>query len=371
VSADLVEKVDAFAANLSAALAERGENVYQGMPSDADSPFAYKRMGQAGLIGLHWPTRLGGQELDPTETLSAEESFGYHWLPLSGYLLSVKTIGNALIRFATPDLADQLLPEVATGSLIFCQGFSEPSAGSDLASLRTRARVSGNKFVVNGRKIWTSSAEHADWVYLAARTHPHEPRHRGVSVMVLDIRSPGIEVSVHRTLGGGTLGEIVFQDVEVPRGNLVGELHAGWKVLMGTLDFERVTSEKVGVVERLLDQLTPHCSSAEQRRFMRQLRGETRAARLLGRRATDLLTKGLASSSASSMAKLSVAALMQKLARFSADVLGPEALVEPGGGGPEGGRFAAFVRACVATTISGGASDIQRRVIARQGLSRS
>ena len=188
--------------------------------------------------------------------VAAEERFGYHWLPLSGYLLSVKTIGNALLGHASEELQERLLPEIAAGRLVFCQGFSEPEAGSDLASLRTSARRDGERFVVSGHKIWTSSAQIADWIYLAVRTDPDAARpHRGVSVLVADMRSPGIEVREIETVGGGVLCEVFLDDVEVPADQLVGELHGGWRVLMGTLDHERVTSEKVGVVLRVLDDL--------------------------------------------------------------------------------------------------------------------
>src|SRR5262249_5742693 len=162
---------------------------------------------------------------------------GYRWLPLSGYLLSVKTIGNALLRFA-PELAARLLPGIAAGRTCFCQGFSEPEAGSDLASLRTRAERRGHGFVVHRRKLWTSSAAHADLIHLAVRPDPAEPRDRGLSVLVADIDTPGISVRTHPTLGGGSLGEVALDGVEVPVENLVGELDAGWRVLMGTLDHE-------------------------------------------------------------------------------------------------------------------------------------
>ena len=224
------------------------------MPSDGDSRTAYAALGAAGWIGVHWPEHLGGRGLTPLHTVACEESFGYHWLPLSGYLLSVKTIGNALSRFASPEIQERLLPEVAAGRLVFCQGFSEPDAGSDLASLRTTAVDRGDRFVVSGRKLWTSSADYADWIYLAVRTGT-QPRHRGLSVLVAPIDTPGITVSAHETLGGGTIGEVELEDVEIPRDMLVGTLDGGWSVLMGTLDHERVTSEKVGVVLWLLDQL--------------------------------------------------------------------------------------------------------------------
>lgn len=363
-----IDEVDGFAAGLAKDLSELPDNRYQGMPSDGESRYAYKRMGEAGMVGLHWPEHLGGQGADPLDTLAAEERFGYHWLPLSSYLLSVKTIGNVLLSFADPELLERLLPPVAAGDLIFCQGFSEPEAGSDLAALRTRARLDGDRFVVNGRKIWTSSAEYADWVYLAVRTSPDQPRHRGLSVLVADMKTPGIHVGTHQTLGGGTLGELTLDDVEIPADQLVGDLHGGWKVLMGTLDFERVTSEKVGIALWLFDAIEPHCTTSSSRRALRRLRGEAAAARLHGVRATELLTRHEPASQASSMAKLSVSLLLQKLAAFILETLGPAALIEPGCGSGTDGRFAAFQRAVVATSIAGGASDIQRRVIARQGL---
>jgi alkylation response protein AidB-like acyl-CoA dehydrogenase len=356
---------DAFARSLAEVVAAEPRLHYQGMPSDGDSRAVYDALGEGGWIGVHWPPELGGRGLTSLHTLACEERFGYWWLPLSGYLLSVKTIGNALLRFAGPELQQRLLPEVAAGRMLFCQGFSEPDAGSDLASLRTHARCSGDRFVVSGRKIWTSSAEYADWVYLAVRTNPD--RHRGVSVLVADINTPGITVRTHDTMGGGTLGELELDEVEIPVTQLVGELHGGWRVLMGTLDYERVTSEKVGTIFWLLDALAPLCVGAEARRALRRLRGGAHAARLHGRRAAELLDAGRPASAQSSMAKLSVAELMQLVARFAVEVLGPEGLLEEGTSSLRG-RVAAFQRASVATTISGGAAEIQRTVIARREL---
>ncbi|MGH2891210.1 MAG: acyl-CoA dehydrogenase family protein, partial [Solirubrobacteraceae bacterium] len=280
---ELARAADDFARGLAPAIAAEPQLRHQGMPSDGDSDAVYRALGDGGWIGVHWPVALGGRGLSSLHTLACEERFGYHWLPLSGYLLSVKTIGNALLRFATPQLTERLIPEVAAGRLLFCQGFSEPDAGSDLASLRTRARRDGDRFIVNGRKIWTSSADYADWVYLAVRTDPDRERHRGISVLVASIDTPGITVGSHRTLGGGTIGELGLEDVEIPVDQLVGELHGGWRVLMGTLDYERVTSEKVGTVFRLLDDLEELASDAAARRMLGRLRGAAQAARLHGR----------------------------------------------------------------------------------------
>jgi alkylation response protein AidB-like acyl-CoA dehydrogenase len=363
----LAAEADGFAKSLSATVADEPQLRYQGMPSDGDSRAVYGALGAAGWIGIHWPPELGGRGLTPLHTLACEERFGYHWLPLSGYLLSVKTIGNALLRFAAPELQDRLIPEIAAGRLMFCQGFSEPDAGSDLASLRTTARRDRDRFIVTGRKIWTSSAEYADWVYLAVRTDPDRERHRGLSVLVADMNTPGIRVKTHLTVGGGRLGELELDDVEVSAGQLVGELHGAWPVLMATLDYERVTSEKVGTVLWLLDALAANAHDPWARRALRRLRGAAQAARLHGWRAAELLDEGRPASGQSSMAKLSVALLMQRTAAFAVDLLGPHGLIEAGVDKLHG-RVAAFRRASLATTISGGAAEIQRSVIAQREL---
>jgi alkylation response protein AidB-like acyl-CoA dehydrogenase len=219
---------------------------------------------------------------------------------------------------------------------------------------------------VSGRKLWTSSAEVADWIYLAVRTGD-APRHRGLSVLVAPIDAPGITVRAHATLGGGTIGEVELEDVEIPRSQLVGTLDGGWSVLMGTLDHERVTSEKVGVVLWLLDALDGLAETGAQRARLLRLRGEAQAARLHGRRAAALLGAGRPAAAQSSMAKLAVAVLMQRVAAAAVEQLGPEALIEEGTGTLRG-RVAAFHRAAVATTISGGAAEVQRIVIARREL---
>jgi alkylation response protein AidB-like acyl-CoA dehydrogenase len=340
----------------------------QGSPSDADDRAAYAAYGRAGLIGPHWDPRFGGLGVDPMVTLAIEEQLGYHWLPMSGYLLSVKTIGNAMIQYASAGLCERILPRIAAGELIFCQGFSEPGAGTDLGSLRTTARLDGDSYVVNGHKIWTSSAEVADWVYLAVRTGEPDSRHRGLTVLVADMSTPGIVVESHRTLGGGTIGELTLTDVVIPADQVVGDVNGGWQVLMGTLDYERVTSEKIGVVERLLDGLAEIIDDEPGRAELSRLRGETAAARAHGHRATELLAEGADASGASSMAKLSVALLMQDLATSAVRLLGPRVLIEEGPGALLEGRLAAFRRSSVSTTIAGGVSDIQRRNISRQRL---
>lgn len=365
---DPAAELDDWASALGAELEARGENLFNGSPSDSESRFAYERMGEAGLIGLHWPVEWGGRAMDPVDVVRIEERLGYNWLPLCSYLLSVKTIGSAILKFGSPELVARFLPDVVTGRVLFCQGFSEPEAGSDLASLRTRAVRSSDGWVVDGHKLWTSSAEVADWIYLAVRTDPDLVRQRGLSVMLVDMHSPGISVTVHQTLGGGTFGEVVLDDVEVPAENVLGDVNGGWPVLLGSLDFERVTSEKVGVTLRVLDDLEQLSDHRRHRRELLALRGELDACRRLGHKATRMIAADVPVSRVSSMCKLSVSLVQQKVAALGAELLGPVAFVDRGDASPAEGRISAFARSAVSMTIAGGACDIQRKIIAQQGL---
>ncbi len=344
----------------------------QGMLSDGDSLDVNAALGRAGWIGMSWPVDVGGRGLSRLDATLVEEVFGYHWLPLSSYLLSYKTIGAALERFAPRALRDRLLPRIARGELVFCQGFSEPGAGSDLGALTSRAVPRDGSFVIDGHKIWTSSAQLADWIYLAVRTSAGESKHRGISVVVAPMDTPGIEVRTFPTLGGGVLCEVFLDRVEVPAENLVGALDGGWKVLMYTLDFERITAEKVGGAVRVLDDVEQHLADggrldADARERVARLRGEAAAARLTSFRAADALDRGLPASHLSAMAKLAGARLVQRTAVAAVDLLGPEGLAE-GASAPFGGRAAGMLRASVGSTIAGGTAEIQQLVIARRGL---
>ena len=344
----------------------------QGLLSDGDSRAVTEELGRSGWIGLPWPPELGGRGLGHLEAVLAEDVFGYHWLPLSLYLLSSKTIGAALERFAGPELRERLLPPVARGELVFCQGFSEPGAGSDLGALRTRARLEGDRFVVDGHKIWTSSAHLADWIYLAVRTDPERPKHDGISVLVADLATPGISIRRFPTLGGGSLCEVLLDAVEIPRENLVGDLDGGWSVLMHTLDFERITAEKLGGVAWVLDEVERRLEKTGRlgppRELVARLRGELDAARLLSFRAAWLLDRGEPATAASAMAKLAGARVAQTVADAACDLLGLEGLIDGDPASPVEGRVGALYRAAVGATISGGTAEVQQLVIARRGL---
>jgi 3-oxocholest-4-en-26-oyl-CoA dehydrogenase alpha subunit len=344
----------------------------QGMLSDGDSREVTRALGEAGWIGMTWPEEVGGRGLSHVDAALVEDVLGYHWLPLSLYLLSYKTIGCALERYASPELKERLLRPIARGELTFCQGFSEPGAGSDLASLTTRAVRRGETWVVDGHKLWTSSAWLADWIYLAVRTNPDEARHRGISVLVAPLSTPGIEVRRFPVLGGGYLCEVFLDGVEIPAEYLVGDVDRGWDVLMHTLDFERITAEKLGGLAWVLDALEARLTETDRldREWDRvaRLRGELGAARLLSLRAADLLDRGADASAASAMAKLAGARLAQRLAREGLELLGLEGLADGHPALPLEGRLGGLYRASVGSTISGGSAEILQVVIARRGL---
>lgn len=363
----------AFCARVRPLLEADAEWWRQGMLSDGDSLAVHRALGEAGWIGMSWPRTVGGRGLSRLTATLVEEVFGYHWLPLSSYLLSYKTVGAAIERFGSPTLVERSLPPIARGELVFCQGFSEPGAGSDLGALTTRAERRGEVFVVTGHKIWTSSAHLADWIYLAVRTDSEAAKHRGISVLVAPLDTPGIEVRTFGTLGGGTLCETFLDGVEIPAENLVGELNGGWAVLMHTLDFERVTAEKLGGASWVLDAVEDRLR--ETGRLDRaaavsvaRLRGELQAARLLSFRAADTLDRGLPGGATSAMAKLSGARVVQRVGDAAVDLLGLEGLGDAGPDAAIQGRAAALYRASVGSTIAGGTAEVQQLVIARRGL---
>jgi len=368
----LREEAAAFCREVRPVVESEPEWWRQGMLSDGDSLAVNRLLGEAGWIGISWPAELGGRGRSRLDATLVEEVFGYHWLPLSSYLLSYKTIGAAIERYA-PVLARELLPEIARGRLVFCQGFSEPGAGSDLGSLTTRAELRDGSWVVTGHKLWTSSAQLADWIYLAVRTSDELPKHRGISVLVCPLSTPGIQVRAFGTLGGGVLCEVFLDDVAIPERYLVGEPNRGWDVLMYTLDFERVTAEKIGGFAWVLDALEARLAETDRlepaaRAALRRLRGQVQAARLLSFRAAEALDRGVPASPLSAMAKLAGGALAQAVGTAAVDLLGLEGLAD---GSPEAaiqGRAAALYRACAGSTIAGGTSDVQKLVIARRGL---
>lgn len=199
-----------------------------------------KKLYEAGYVGLSWPKEYGGQAMDPvSQSIVNDEMVRANapWL-VGGSGLSM--LGPTLITLGTEEQKSRFLPKILNAEEIWCQGYSEPGAGSDLASLRTRAEIVGDEFVVNGQKVWTSNAHFSDWMFCLVRTDPEAPKHRGISYILIDMKTPGIEVRpLVQMTGDRGFNEVFFDNVHVPRKNLVGKLNEGWLVANATLFHER------------------------------------------------------------------------------------------------------------------------------------
>ncbi|MFO8011404.1 MAG: acyl-CoA dehydrogenase family protein, partial [Dehalococcoidia bacterium] len=218
-----------------------GENVY-----DRDEPFAFHRhlaveMGRRGWLSMAWPAEYGGRDASIIEQVLFNEVRGYHrahGVDVQGVCMLAPT----LLAAGSEEQRQEHLPYIARGERFWCQGWSEPNAGSDLASLTTRARREGDEYVINGQKTWTSNAHRAHWCFLLARTNPEEKRHRGLSFFLLDMKTPGITIMPLITMDGSHhLNEVYFDDVRVPARNMVGEENRGWYVSLMTMNFERTS----------------------------------------------------------------------------------------------------------------------------------
>lgn len=199
-----------------------------------------RKLYDAGYVAMGWPKECGGHDADVVQQSIVNEELLLARAPGLIGMMGIQMVGPTLMKFGSEAQRRDYLPRMLTAEDIWCQGYSEPGSGSDLASLKTRAQLVGDEFVVNGQKVWTSNAQYADWMFCLVRTDPEAPKHKGISYLLIDMRSPGITVRpLIQMTGDPGFNEVFFEDVRVPRENLVGELHQGWKVANATLAHER------------------------------------------------------------------------------------------------------------------------------------
>jgi alkylation response protein AidB-like acyl-CoA dehydrogenase len=199
-----------------------------------------RRLHDAGYLALSWPREYGGQAMDPVRQSILNEEMVRARAPALIGAMGISMVGATLITWGNDEQKARYLPKILAAEEIWCQGYSEPGAGSDLASLKTRADLVGDEFIVNGQKVWTSNAQFADWLFGLVRTDPSAPKHRGISYLLIDMKTPGITVRpLIQMTGDPGFNEVFFEDVRVPRQNLVGELNQGWLVANATLAHER------------------------------------------------------------------------------------------------------------------------------------
>lgn len=199
-----------------------------------------RKLYDAGYVAMGWPKEYGGQGADVMRQTIVNEELVLARAPGLIGAMGISMLGPTLIQYGTEEQRRRYLPKILTAEEIWCQGYSEPGSGSDLASLRTRAEFVGDEFIVNGQKVWTSNAQFADWMFCLVRTDPDVPKHRGISYILIDMKTPGITTRpLVQMTGDAGFNEVFFEDVRVPRENLVGELNQGWAVANATLFHER------------------------------------------------------------------------------------------------------------------------------------
>jgi len=199
-----------------------------------------RKLYDAGYVAMGWPKEYGGHEADVVQQTIVNEELLLARAPGLVGMMGIQMVGPTMIQFGTDEQKQRHLRKILTAEEIWCQGYSEPGSGSDLASLKTRADLVGDEFIVNGQKVWTSNAQYADWMFCLVRTDSQAPKHRGISYLLIDMKSPGITVRpLIQMTGDPGFNEVFFEDVRVPRKNLVGELNQGWLVANATLAHER------------------------------------------------------------------------------------------------------------------------------------
>ncbi|MEX0799962.1 MAG: acyl-CoA dehydrogenase family protein [Dehalococcoidia bacterium] len=338
-----------------------------------------RKLAQRGWLTMAWPEEHGGQGASNLRQAIMKEECTYFRAPVGGGPGGQATslVGPAIMAHGSEEQKRRFLPPIAAGEVYWCQGFSEPNAGSDLASVQTRAAREGDSYVLNGHKVWTSGAAYADWIHVLARTDPEAPKHKGLSYFLVDMKSPGIS---HRPIAEMTdrsgFHETFLQDVIVPRENLLGEENRGWYVATTTLGFERSGITRIGAVKRELDDLARHLRSETSRgdRRLTALRLadhaiEIEAGRWLAYRVAWMQDRGETPNYEASLSKAFATEAAQRLANTAVNALGL------GGGlgllshrAPLEGRpnFAYLLTAH--WSISAGTNEIQRNIIAQRGL---
>ena len=335
---------------------------------------AYQKvLAKHGWLTMAWPKEYGGQDASYMEQMMfAEES------ALVGAPGGQGLVGPTLMIHGSEEQKREHLPKIANAETEWCQGYSEPGAGSDLASLQTRAVRDGDDYVINGQKIWTSGAHHADWIHVLTRTDPDAPKHRGISYFMLDMRTPGITVRpLEQMHGAHGFNETFFEDVRVPATNIIGEENRGWYVATTTLDFERSGVGRAAAVVRAFDALFDYVADDEngvelsnvQRHSIAETAVEQDVGRYLGYRVAWMQSQKLVPNYESSMSKAYNSELSQRNARRGINILGLAGALKPQSDhAVMGGMYCQLYMRTVPATIAAGSSEIQRNVIATRGL---
>lgn len=351
------------------------------VPEDpADQRALLRRIGADGLLGLGWPVEYGGQGRGPDEQFVFFDEAYRAGAPVS--MVTLNTVGPTLMKYGTQEQKDYFLPRILKGEIVFAIGYSEPEAGTDLASLRTRAVREGGEWVIDGQKIFTSNAQNADWIWLACRTDPEAPKHKGISIILVPADAPGFAWTPIDTVGGLTTTATYYDSIRVPADNLVGPEHGGWGLITNQLNHERVALAAIGMQAEdfykcaLSHARTPDPVTGDRpadRPWVQSRLAEAHAllaaVRLLNWRLVQDVGGGtLAPGDASGVKFLGTESTVE-VYRMCQEVVGEEALIRgPGPAAFAGGELERMNRAAQINTFGGGVSEVQREIVAMMRL---
>src|SRR5688572_13299286 len=335
-----------------------------------------KKLAAQGWLTMGWPKEFGGAGASyMTQTVYMEE-MSSAGAP-GAYDQGVWLAGPAIMMHGTPEQQERWLPSMRSADVHWCQLFSEPGAGSDLASLQTRAVRDGDEYVLNGQKIWTSGATEADWGILLARTDPVAPKHRGISYFMLDLRTPGVTVRpLINMMGSEHFTEVFLEDVRVPRDCLIGEENRGWYTATTTLDQERSSINRVVMTRSTLMALIDYIKSVPELLGRAELRHELAERYLqfeIGRwlcyRVAQMQSEGKVPNSEASVSKIFGTELQRQMGITGMRVAGMAGMIEPGSKyAPLRGQLERWAMAAPSYTIAGGTSEVNRNIVATRGL---
>ena len=342
-----------------------------GPGSDLQAEFSKKfcgKMADKGWLTQHWPAEYGGKDAGAWRHAVVGEECWAIGEPRGSQYMNVNWVGPAVMQYGTDEQKKLHLPAIASGTIVWCQGFSEPEAGSDLVSLRTLAIPDGDDYVINGTKIWTSYVQHANYCFLLARTDPDSKRHTGISVFLVPMETPGIEVrEIPSVVGARYFHEVFFTDVRVPKGCMLGEVNAGWEVVNFALQYERVGAARYARAALTLDHLA---KVAKETGLMddpivvdklAQARCICEAARMLTYRVIDTRAKDAKPTTDTQLARIAGTRTDRAIGELAVEILGPDAL--------EYGSFAdANFRLAMTAGVAVGATEVQLHLVARRFL---
>jgi len=338
-----------------------------------------KKLAKQGWLGMSWPKEYGGKEIEGVYEYILNEALSRHAAPQIGK--GVGIIGKTLIRHGSEKLKQEFLPKILKGEIEFAVGYSEPQAGSDAANMQLKAEKVEGGWKLNGQKMWTTSAHFADWYWVGARTDPDKPKHDGISLFLIPMNHPGLEVQSLPTIGKDTTNQVFFEDVFVPDDYLVGKRGKGFQMISEALDLERFTMFTLSPIEDRTRVLVEWVREAKRddaplkddpnvRRLIAQIVTDTAVAKALSVRFVCAAKGGGKPPTVeSSQYKLFTTTLSQRVCKDALDISGAAGTIMEGQDeAPLRGRFEGAYRATMNETVGGGASEIQKNIIARRHL---